>query len=519
MAKKRSGPAPSVRLSMAPILFHELSQLRFSVVCIGDEDADSALHLSIAWLALCPRRPASVCTPSSATENSILVSSIDINETKMYTVSPEAPMAENVVYLHPQPEPIAHYLRIGTLHRQVERLLAAGRLPVERIVVEGAAFARQKDVVAQLADAGRELILDTNAAELSSAGRWNGAVSAAPWAYSEGALQPDHFTGRGNHDVIGLIARFAVEHGFSAVHAPTHLLDNSTDGAFQLDRQSCVNLRRALDGAGGKDIAVDYPLTIKNASLRDPAQRRAFIAGLVDLPFDNLWLRISGFGADARAPMLRRYIAAMIDFQRLDKPIVADNLGVLAALATGAFGAAGGGCHGLGEKERFDASDWNKPPVPGGGGRQKRILIPGLDRLLSLKQVDVIVQAEGARRLLSCHDRDCCPNGLADTLKDPKAHYIRQRANQFARLSRLPRGRRVADFVKHELADAARTAADAAKLNLADESTGEMLRRNSERLERMGPILTELHNTMGDDHHSLVPRRRATRRVAASGKL
>lgn len=45
-------------------------------------------------------------------------------------------MSENVVFLHPQPEPVAHYLRLGAFHRQVEKLLAAGRLPVERVVVE-----------------------------------------------------------------------------------------------------------------------------------------------------------------------------------------------------------------------------------------------------------------------------------------------------------------------------------------------------------------------------------------------
>ena len=61
-------------------------------------------------------------------------------------------MSENVVYLHPKPEPVAHYLRLGAFHRQVEKLLAAGRLPVERVVVEASAFTHQKDVVGQLAD-------------------------------------------------------------------------------------------------------------------------------------------------------------------------------------------------------------------------------------------------------------------------------------------------------------------------------------------------------------------------------
>ncbi len=42
---------------------------------------------------------------------------------------------QKVVYLHSQPEPIAHYLRLGTLHRQLETLLGLGRMLVDRIVL------------------------------------------------------------------------------------------------------------------------------------------------------------------------------------------------------------------------------------------------------------------------------------------------------------------------------------------------------------------------------------------------
>ena len=53
-------------------------------------------------------------------------------------------MPGNVVFLHPQPEAIAQYLRLGSFHRQVEKLLAAGRLPVERVVVEASAFSHHQ---------------------------------------------------------------------------------------------------------------------------------------------------------------------------------------------------------------------------------------------------------------------------------------------------------------------------------------------------------------------------------------
>ncbi len=135
-------------------------------------------------------------------------------------------------------------------------------------------------MVGQLVDAGRELILDTNVAELSVIGRYGGAAKSAPWAHSEGPLQPEHFARGSNHDVIGKIARFAVEHGFHAVQAPAHLLEGSTDARFGIDRQACEDLRRALDMAGGAAVAIDYPLTLKYGSLRDPAQQRVLIAGL-----------------------------------------------------------------------------------------------------------------------------------------------------------------------------------------------------------------------------------------------
>ncbi|MGH6946848.1 MAG: hypothetical protein ACREDZ_05930 [Kiloniellales bacterium] len=57
-------------------------------------------------------------------------------------------MAENVFYLHGHPEPIRHYLRLGTSgHRQLEALLASGQMPVESVVAEAAAFERQGDLV------------------------------------------------------------------------------------------------------------------------------------------------------------------------------------------------------------------------------------------------------------------------------------------------------------------------------------------------------------------------------------
>lgn len=426
-------------------------------------------------------------------------------------------MSENIIYLHGQPSEVGHFLRIGTSgHRQLETLLGAGKMQLDRVVIDASAAVRQHELIGSLADAGAELILDPNIAELSSPGRFAGTASAAPWANPRSVLTPDDLRPNANRDVIGQIARFAVAQGFHAVLAPTHILEGSTDPLFAVDRDATAALRRALDSEGGAAIEINYALNIKYASLRDPSQRRAFIAALPDVPYANLWFRVSGFGADAKPMGLRRYIAAMMDFLRLDRPIVADAVGGLAGVAIAAFGAAGGICHGVAEKERFDSSDWHKPPKQGGGGREKRVLITGMDRLLSLKQIEALMAAPGARKLLSCHDRSCCPNGFSDTIKDPKAHYLCQCARQIADIARVPENRRVRHFLDRELSDAERVARSAAKLKVEDQELVDVLTRNSVRLEKMCAVLEDLSKTVEGAPRALVPRRPAAARPKAA---
>lgn len=205
----------------------------------------------------------------------------------------------------------------------------------------------------------------------------------------------------------------------------------------------------------------------------------------------------------------------MLDFTRLERPIVADGVGGLAALAIAAFGAAGGICHGVAEKERFDASDWAKPPKSGGGGREKRVLVGAVDRLLSIKQVEALMAAPGGRNLTSCHDRHCCPHGLDDMLKNPKAHYLRQRARQIEDLTRVPDSRRVRHFLDQELAPTERTARQAAKLKVADEGVAKLLARSSERLGKMQDVLDDLARTVDGAPRAAAPARSLAVRARA----
>jgi hypothetical protein len=408
----------------------------------------------------------------------------------------------NIVYLHGDPPPIAHFLRVGTSgHRRLEQLLAADQLPYSRFVGEAGVFLRQKDLVEGLRQAGHELVLDTNVAELSVVGRYKGAAQGAPWADPDRVLSEAHLrAGANEFDLIGQIARFAVENGINRVMAPAHYLAQASDRWFEIDLGACTRLRRVLDQEGGADIAIDYPLIVSNAAVNDATQRRAFITSLEGRPVNSVWLRVSGFGGGATAPALRKYIAALRDFHELGRPIIADCVGGLSAQAILSFGAASGIAHGLAEKERFDTSYWHKPPPPPDpekncGGNAYAVLLPGIDRLLKPAQAQALIETAGGRRILACNDRRCCPRGFDDTIADPKGHYLRQRAWQCEAISSIPELRRVQDFLDRTLADADRTARQAARLRVVDSKLKKIVEDNAWRVDRLRVVLESLQQT------------------------
>ena len=120
-------------------------------------------------------------------------------------------MTDNVHYLHPPPTSIAQFLRVGsTGHRQLEHLLSAGKLPPTRFVIDAASYDKQSDLIKALQKARVEIVLDTNAAELSTIGRYGGKFQDAPWARADRPLEGEDFIAGTNCSVIEPIAHFAV---------------------------------------------------------------------------------------------------------------------------------------------------------------------------------------------------------------------------------------------------------------------------------------------------------------------
>ncbi|HEX8654924.1 MAG TPA: hypothetical protein VF693_06865 [Allosphingosinicella sp.] len=357
---------------------------------------------------------------------------------------------------------IGDYLRVGeTGHHQLEAIFEEGKLRTNRAIFDANSHSHQKDLARRFRERGAEITLDPKTAELAAAAKYQGRVSSTPWA--EGLDTPTRFWERLD-EVCRRVAQMAIEEGFHRVIAPSHFLrEGAADSWLEIDIEAFRRTRRYLDELGGTRIALDYGLILTRDDLLDEAVRGSIVAAIFDLPFSNLFVRISRFGADASPPQIRRVITALAGFHNLGRAVVLDYVGGLTAHAALAFGAASGLARGLGNQERFDASDWQKFPQPRSAddqnsGPAKRVRIFGLDRSLTIPELMSLAKARNGHRLVVCSDRDCCHRGLEGMVADRKGHYAVQEAKLLRELESVPEPKRTEHFLSHELAIADRTA-------------------------------------------------------------
>ncbi len=401
--------------------------------------------------------------------------------------------------------PIGHVIRTGELsYRQYEHLHAEGSLPARFVIVDASRARFQKECIRALRDGGADVILDTKAAELSEIGRFRGMAKGAPWAAIEEdrPLMPEDFQREkfrysAHVDLFHQIARMAVELGVGAVMAPTHFLrDGADDHWLPVDRSSVMRLRSALDRVGGEAIAIDYPMILPHTRLQDEKDRVRLIQGFDGLPFDNLVLRLSGFGSNAMPLSIKRTLLPIKTLHVLGHPILLDHVGGLVGLSAPAFGIVSGIAHGGGERDRFNARDRHRPSKEREEGTSfgRPIYVPlsGLNRAFRAKGLKAIASAIGGRRLVACPNRDCCPRGLESMLKNPRTHIARQQFTMIDRLGSVPDTRRIGRFLDIELRGAERAARDLARLNTGNDKRNEVLVEGRKRIDRMARMYETL---------------------------
>jgi hypothetical protein len=415
-------------------------------------------------------------------------------------------MAATVHVLHKQPPRIGSFLRVGhTGHRKLEALIAASRVRFRRFVFDAAHIEEQHELLATLQRAGSEIILDPNAAETATPGRFGTSVSKLPWGNPDRPWRPEDFSRTRNLDTAKAIAEFGVRFNVDAVLAPTHCIESFPNSWLNVDIRLCEELRHELDRMGGKHIAIDFQIITTNTLLKDEATRDVLIASIRNVPIENLWIRASGFGATATGAATRAFIEATRSLHELGKPIIADYSGGLSTMAAAAFGGIGGFCHGMIQKETFRIGDWRKPAT-GGGGTAKRIYVPELDRYLKEEQLNALFSVKGTRSRFGCNDTSCCAHGVEDMIENPYRHFIIQRSQQIKALSNVPETRRAEHFLLHNLDRSVRSARLASRLKFGNEEITQLVAETKRRLINLRDPLGDLHSTSDSASRSAAPK-------------
>ena len=175
--------------------------------------------------------------------------------------------------------------------------------------------------------------------------------------------------------------------------------------------------------------------------LRHFDQLMPFLTRLQSAPIGNIWMRISNFGMRGSPAGTKQYITSAWNLAGLKKPLVADHVGGLTGLTVSAFGAVGGLCHGVAEKEHFDASYWRRS-ASGGGSSEKRIYLPAIDEYLYKSKVETILRGRNSRSLVVCRDPSCCSKP-DDMFNQWQSHALIQSASEIETLNSQPELKRV----------------------------------------------------------------------------
>jgi hypothetical protein len=252
--------------------------------------------------------------------------------------------------------------------------------------------------------------------------------------------------------LVAALGDFALEHGFTQVMAPTHLLRAADDEWLAVDIEATCRLRGHLDRNGSSDVPIIYSLAVPYGVFRNREQRRKLIEALKGIPATALWLKIEDFGSKSSATAALTYIEAAAEFHELGMPIVADYVGGLVGLSLLAFGAVGGIAHGITSGEQFVARHWRQPRGKGGWSVQRRVYVPEIDLVLKPKEAQALINAAPrARGLFGCKDTKCCPRGVTDMLDNPGRHFLYQRIKEVSGLSQMPEQLRAQQFLERQL--------------------------------------------------------------------
>src|SRR5690606_9003223 len=124
--------------------------------------------------------------------------------------------------------------------------LATGKAAGSGVVFDPTCVKFQKELLDRVLLRRLDAILDPKTQQLATEGGRSPSLEKLAWA-KESLHMPRDFTGVHGRKLVRDIAEFALDHSFTQVMAPTHLLRESDDEWRSIDFESTEILRSELD--------------------------------------------------------------------------------------------------------------------------------------------------------------------------------------------------------------------------------------------------------------------------------
>ena len=411
------------------------------------------------------------------------------------------------------PEPLGWYLRPSYVdHRLIADAVAGRLVGLHGVVFDCLYEDRHSELRHLIVDRNLDAVLDPRTQELGSMGGFNQRLSALPWALGR-PHSPDDFADVGARRIVDSIAQCVVEKRYTAVLAPTHYIQGANSPWLGIDTRSTRYLRQYLDRAGAEDVPIFYSLAVSYEAFRSAEARSTILEMLKDLPMDSLWIKVSQSGPLTHAAV-RNFVHGAAEFHSLGVPLIGDVMGGLRGLSALAFGAVGGICHGVTQKESFSASSlaWPASSSNSGFTWQPRIYVAPLDIHLKKKEALAFFEARGSKSRFGCREKACCPKGPQDMVDNPVRHSLVQRSGEVRRLSAVPEEMRALHFLEETLRPATDAAVVAESLSFdSEEHLAKRMSENRKVLERLRVGLGGLLQEGPLTSFSQTPLRRAMR--------
>jgi hypothetical protein len=333
-------------------------------------------------------------------------------------------------------------------HRLIDTLLSGAggvrqlRPIINRLVLDAHLAAKQPAFAQAAENSGVALLIDPLTFFLQDKVRTDDPWQSLPFARSIG-LSTDQLTEvEFQRDLVSQVVQFEVAYGATGVVAPYLLIG---DDPSLIHANMCLirSTRQFMDR-----MAVDLPLVTVIAVNASGMTKGPLSPALDELAKEacevganSIALAISGTGGSDDGPdrvhLLLRSISRLTTF---GLPVIAWRQGQFGTAAVAA-GAIGYEC-GIGTRERCDLVSLQRSRRPGpprpGFAPPAGVFIQPLSKSFPRKVAQALLDDQKLRPRLVCDNEQCCSDGVASMMKDPRRHAVLARCRQLAGLDAMP---------------------------------------------------------------------------------